>query len=200
MTELLLKCGAHTGINEAFLEAQTTQMARLLITFGADIHRVGYRKQTLLHKVISNNYSLKEPELIKYLIDQGLSPFDKDEDGWTALHCAFLNIQNPVRIKKIDCLMQALEPSQKIALLKMKTSDGQGKTILDLLQNEKHTTAIVSHIKAIHAQAAVDFFYQLNELHSKSEPESYMQQLPVELILEVSQYLAEEKIGLATKS
>lgn len=63
---------------------ENTEIVSLLIQSGADIHITTMNGVNLLHSVAMNN----AVAMVKYVLDLGFDINDKDNNGWTPLHCA----------------------------------------------------------------------------------------------------------------
>ena len=77
------------GIASALMVAQSVDVARILVEYGANVNFVGEEGKTPLM-----GYLLHRPEAVKFLLEQGANPNARDNKGNTPLHHCTYNAES----------------------------------------------------------------------------------------------------------
>ncbi|KDQ08740.1 hypothetical protein BOTBODRAFT_118274 [Botryobasidium botryosum FD-172 SS1] len=124
------------------------EVVRLLIRYGADVHKVHSDGQTPLHALCRGDAVDQADVLFAILLDLGVDTNAKDKDGRTPLHMACDQSRRPRGV--IPSLIKLLVT----AGVEVNAADNSGSTPLHLLVSYKHGSNLVAAVDILVAAAA----------------------------------------------
>jgi hypothetical protein len=148
LTELLLKNKANAlernndRSKPVIYDAQTAQLARLLIDYGALKENWHSDGTTLLHQAMWLDY---EPALIPLYKEHGIDPMTRNDIGWTPLiELVSLGVDyeseetDNTELTKASLLLQDM-PRGKVTALIISEVGYRRATVFDFIEREKHS-------------------------------------------------------------